>query len=301
MVLQIFIWKPTLQCKVGVQFFEQINTQGRWKDDEKRLHINMLELLAVKYALFSLCQNIENCHVCDKSDSATAVHYLNNMSGSIKTLFKQTKEIWVWAAGRNIFISAVHIPGKESRVPDNLSRVFSDSSECKLNEQVFNAVCKTFFIPDIDLFASRLNKQIDRFVSWFPDPDVFASDAFSFSWSSYMRYIFPPFSLIPEVLRKIEEDRVSMVLIIVPMWHTQPWFPRLLSCLIDYPVRLPFRKDLLRLAHSNELHSMNKRKMFLVACIVSGNHSKIKEFQNNLEIFYYTRGDPPLQNNMSFN
>lgn len=280
--------------------FNGIETQGRWNENEKTLHINVLELLAVKYVLFSLCQGLKNCHLCVKSDSATAVHYINNMGGSVRTLFDQTKEIWIWAAERNVFLSAVHIPGHENTIPDNLSRMFSDSSEWKLNEQVFDAVCEFFFTPDIDLFASRINKQVKRFVSWFPDPEAVASDAFSISWSSYMPYIFPPFSVIPEVLKKIEEDRVSMALIVVPMWHTQPWFPRLLSSLIDYPIRLPFRKDLLRLVHNNKFHTMNKRKLFLVAGLVSGRHSKIKEFQNSLETSYYIHGDLPLLNNTNF-
>lgn len=60
---------------------------------------------------------------------------------------------------KSIFITAVHTPGKENVIPDNLSRIVSDSSEWKLNDDVFHAVCTTFFTPDIDLFASRLNSQ----------------------------------------------------------------------------------------------------------------------------------------------
>ena len=282
--------------------FEHINTQGRWTETEANLHINVLELLAVNYGLQSLCQEVGNCHICIKSDSATAVHYINNMGGSVKTLFKQVKEIWLWSSERNIFLSAVHIPGKENKTPDNLSRIFSDSSEWKLNEEIFEAVCKTFSTPDIDLFASRINTQLEKCVSWFPDPGALASDAFSISWSDFtMPYIFPPFSVIPNVLKKVEEDKVSMAIMIVPMWHTQPWFPRLLNCLIEKPVKLPFRKDLLRLVHNNELHSMNKRKLFLVAVVVSGNLLKIRAFQNKLETFYCSHGDPPHQSSMNIN
>ena len=92
-----------------------------------------------------------------------------------------------------------------------------------------------------------------------------------------------------------------MDLMIVPMWHTQSWFPRLLNCL-NYPVVLPFHRDLLRLSHNNEFHVMNKRKLFLVVCCVSGNPSRIRELQNLLEksSICITHGDPPHQNNMNF-
>jgi len=81
-----------------------------------------------------------------------------------------------------------------------------------------------------------------------------------------------------------------MALMIVPMWHTQSWFPRFLNCL-NYPVVLPFRRDLLKLPHNNKFH--------LVACCVSGNLS-IREFQNLLEKSCITHGDPAHENNMIF-
>ena len=44
------------------------------------------------------------------------------------------------------------------------------------------------------MFASRLNKQIDRFVSWRPDPDAVAVNGFSLNWSEYaLIYAFVPF------------------------------------------------------------------------------------------------------------
>ena len=41
---------------------------------------------------------------------------------------------------------------------------------------------QVFYIPWVDLFASRLNRQVDLFVSWKPEPEAWAVDAFSISW-----------------------------------------------------------------------------------------------------------------------
>lgn len=281
---------------------ENSYTQGRWDKFESLLHINILELKAVKYGLLALCNDKSSIHLCVKSDSATAVNYINNMGGSVESLLKITKEIWIWAATRDIFLSAVHIPGKENIFPDNLSRNFSDSSEWKLHENVFSAISKTFFTPDLDLFATRLNTQLPKFVSWFPDPEAFASDAFSICWTDlYLPYIFSPFSVIQRVLQKITEEKVRKVLMVVPWWKTQSWFPLLLNCLIDFPRKLPMRRDLLRLSHNGQLHSMNKRKLFLVACVVSGDPYLIKDFQNSLRTLSLNHGDPPQQSNIITN
>ena len=45
--------------------------------------------------------------------------------------------------------------------------------------------------PTIDLFASRINYQIDRYISWKLDPKALAIDAFSINWNTEFYYIFP--------------------------------------------------------------------------------------------------------------
>jgi len=45
------------------------------------------------------------------------------------------------------------------------------------------------------------------------------------------------------------------------MWVTQAWFPKLFQMLIQNPFRLPVTQKLLRLAHNNQYHPINKRKI----------------------------------------
>ena len=44
-------------------------------------------------------------------------------------------------------------------------------------------------MPNIDLFSSRLNKQTDTFVTWFPEPGSFHSNAFTMYWHDYKPYM----------------------------------------------------------------------------------------------------------------
>jgi len=88
----------------------------------------------------------------------------------------------------------------------------------------------------IDLFASRLNKQLKHFVSYRPDPEALYINAFTIDWGPLDFYCFPPFSCIGQCVQKIIFDNAKGI-IIVPNWPNQPWFPclkRILSAKTTY-------------------------------------------------------------------
>ena len=130
-------------------------------------HINYLELLAVKLALASLFANRSNIHVRVMSDNTPTVSYINSMGGCKSTECNSiTKDIWDWARKRNIWLSAAHIPGSSNVDADQLSRNFNLNLEWMLSKPIFQRIVSLFGKPDIDLFASRLNAQVETFVSW---------------------------------------------------------------------------------------------------------------------------------------
>jgi hypothetical protein len=98
-------------------------------------------------------------------------------------LDKLSVEIWPWCSSRKIFLTAQYIPGAENIAADHMSRHFSDSSEWQLKHELFQRICHHFFTPDIDLFASRLNCHLSKFVSWTFDPQASYTDAFTISWA----------------------------------------------------------------------------------------------------------------------
>ena len=92
------------------------------------------------------------------------------------------------------------------------------------------------FKPQIDLFASRVNRQFLIYCSFNPDTDASCIDAFTLSWSYF--YCFPPFSCVLEVLQKIIQDKETGIMV-VPMWPTQSWYPILTSLLVLPPITFP--------------------------------------------------------------
>ena len=115
---------------------------------------------------------------------------------------KLAMQIWEWCIERDIYLSVSHICSELNTATDFSSRNFSDSSEWMLKIEIFQWLCNQCFVPNIDLFASRSNFQVNKFVSWFPEPGAFRNDAFSFSWNGFRPYIFPPFALVGRCLNK---------------------------------------------------------------------------------------------------
>lgn len=111
-----------------------INTSGRWSEAEASLRINILEILAIKFALMSLSHHLENIHICIRSDNTAAVSNINNEGGSVISLFEIAKDIFIWCNARNIVLSAIHIAGKNNVTVDKLSRKFSYLTDWKINE-----------------------------------------------------------------------------------------------------------------------------------------------------------------------
>ena len=183
---------------------------------------------------------------------------------------------------RNIWITAAHIAGvEENWEADRESRLFNDRTEWSLKKSVFSQIANKWGLPEIDLFAARINTQLPRFVSWKPDPESCFVDAFTTDWERLNFYAFPPFCQIQRCLQKIIEDRVLQGVLIVPLWPTQVWWRQLVRMLIAASLVLPKDQDLLTLPHSEKLHPL-RRKMTMVACQLSGIPSKIQAFQKNL-------------------
>ena len=254
---------------------------GRWTDVETTSHINILELQAAFFALRAFCHTTNNTHVQLQIDNTTAVAYITNMGGTKSTqLNNLAKEMWTWCINKNIWLSAVHIAGKLNTSADNKSRNFSDKHEWALSKEYFQEIVSVYPELNIDLFASRLNNQLDVYCSWKPDPGCTYVDAFSIDWSSFNFFAFPPFSLIPRCVQKISQDKAKGILLI-PVWPTQTWFPLVLQLLYSQPWIFKPSANLLCHAHFREPHPLHK-SLHLMVCPLSGTPSHSKTFLQTL-------------------
>ncbi len=242
------------------------STGGDWSAVEMKDHINILELKAAFLTLQSFCKDRTDIHVKLMLDNTTAIACVNRF-GSIKPLLMEhTRLLYAWVLARNIRLCAAHVPGKKNVLADKESRTHNHDIEWSLKKKWFDWIVKQFGKPDVDLFASRINKQVEKYAAWRPDPHAMCIDAFSMSWANIYGYIFPPFSVMNRVIRKIEEDGARVILL-YPEWQTQAWLPRLQRLIVGSPMVLPW--DSLILPQSpGETHPL-RAKLNLRAAIVS--------------------------------
>ena len=127
------------------------------------------------------------------------------------------------------------------------------------------------FYPNIDLFATRINRQFPCFLSFKPDPEAFAVDAFTIDWSTYKFYAFPPFSMIPRVLRKIQDDNAKGICVL-PNWPTQPWFPRAKKLMLRPSITLNVSQNVLLLPNRPEVKHPVLKKLQMIVCLLSAKY-----------------------------
>ena len=246
-------------------------TGGRWVHHEKHSHINVLELKASFFGLKSFASDLTNVHIKVSMDNTTAIAYVNHMGGSHSIECNEVAMfIWAFCRQRDIWLTAVHLPGHLNVLADQKSRIFDDKTEWHFNPSVFRKIVLKFVTPEIDLFASRLNYQLKPYVAWMPDPEAQYIDAFTRDWSSFILYAFPPFCTLTRVLKKIEYDGATGI-VIVPNWPTQVWFPLLRRLLLAEPMELGWQDNLPDLPFRQGVHPLG-RKVKLMACHLCGKH-----------------------------
>ena len=269
-----------------------LRTGGQWSLQEKNLHINGKEMLAAFLAVQTFVRDQKEIHVRLKVDNTTTVCYINRMGGTHSPQMMQlTHRLWNWSLERRILLSAEHLPGRLNQIADRESRMHGDSSEWKLSPLVFRQIMKQMGACQIDLFASRLTAQLDTYMSWRPDPGAVATDALAQPWNLTRGYAFPPFALIGRCLRKVHKEKVPELVLITPIWPTQPWFPMLVSMAIRRPIQIPAAPDLLR-NHRGESHPLIRQgSLNLATWLVSGDYLQRKEFQKKHQGLFCLLGE----------
>ena len=114
-----------------------------------------------------------------------------------------------------------------------------------LEPKIFDYVIRQFGRSEINMFASRLAKQIPVYASWLPDPESSFIDAFTINWNNTFIYAFPLFSIIWRMLQKIQEECKKAIVIVPAIMvykdhgTTQSWFTRIMELAISQPRIIP--------------------------------------------------------------
>ena len=199
--------------------------RGIWSLPESHLH-NFFELKAVFLALKSFEHLCRDQIILVATDNTTVVSYVHKQggmrSGSLCALLWR---LLSWCHPRGISFRARHISGWLNVIADKLSRHNQlIQTEWSLSQHVFNLLCSKWTQPQLDLFATRFNHKLSKFVSPVLDLTAWAVDAMNLSWRNLDAYTFPPVPLPSQVVSKLVDQGCPRMILIAPGWPNMPWF-----------------------------------------------------------------------------
>ena len=220
--------------------------QGLWSDQEKHLHINVLEMRAIINALERL-KEPPGTRILSATDNTTVVAHINKQGGTHSwQLMKETFELFHLLQLKGWYLRARHIPGRLNVMADQLSRTGQAiSTEWSLHPQVVENLFRMWFRPDVDLFATRYNRKCRMFVSPYPDDEAIAVDGLSMDLEGLIAYAYPPRQILAKLLQKFQMTQNCKLIVIAPYWPNQKWFPDLLRLAVRQ-YQLPQRPNLLK-------------------------------------------------------
>ena len=221
---------------------------GSWSPHCSSFSINHRELLAVLCEVQGFLPLLR--HRSLFADNTTTLAYLRNQGGTHSLLLNSVAQaVLRLCEVHRVRLVPQFIPGRLNVLADTLSRRSQVlGSEWTLCFPAFRDLL-LLWPATIDLFATSLSHCLPVYFSPMDDPQSAGTDAMMQPWDALQAYVFPPFGLLQRVIAKVRQSRGLELTLVAPFWPQHPWFPDLLELLVDVPVFLPRRKDLLRQLH----------------------------------------------------
>ena len=179
-------------------------------------------------------------HACSpEKNNATAMTYLNKMGAT----FPYSKPDCERNTGILHGDTCTHHNhcGISARLTNQIADLESRNvkeisiNNWRLNPKIFNQINKVTGPIMLDLFADRWSAQVPSYVSWDMDPIAVSTDAFLTNFGENKKLMhFPNFAWWRDASPKFRGRRE--IVIIIPSWQTQPYYPLLLQMIIQSPM-----------------------------------------------------------------
>jgi hypothetical protein len=181
---------------------ENLALAFNFDDFERSQSSGYRELLAVLTALRHFKHlGIHRANILWMTDSANVYSFLTKGSSKVH-LQKLIFECAMLTHELECYLDPIHLLREDPRI------VLADSASKKLDTDNWSVDVESFeslhrdFHFEIDLFADKFNKKVERYVSLYYDDTAFAVDAFSIPWD-LLSWVCPPVSLLPKVIHRI--------------------------------------------------------------------------------------------------
>lgn len=239
-----------------------------WTREEHPRHINWKELRVIWHLVRQPEMKGKTIHVI--CDNMTTIAQINKFGGTRSTaLLKLTTDIWNHCLKTGTRIMTTYVPSQFNPA-DAPSRRMVTQLEWSIDRSFFRRLETEWGKHDIDLFATRSNAKVSRYIAWKTEETAWSRDAFLSDWSSMERvYACPPWAMLLRTLEKIRMDRVKATLI-TPWWPSALWFPIVQAMAMTKPMRVP--REMVLPAPGHDPHILAKNPMWLLcAWSIDGN------------------------------
>lgn len=173
-----------------------LSIQGIWLQENHDLCINVREFKAVHLTCKVFLPYMAGRVVQVLMDNIVMMFYIKRQGPC-----QEGMHLWNFAIRNNIHIMASHLPRARNIIVDFLSRSFLPRHEWSLHSEVANMIFGKWGSPQVDLFASNLNKKCHQFCSIHRLNEDSLSDAFLYGQA--LMYAFPAILLVHKVLYQI--------------------------------------------------------------------------------------------------
>ena len=121
----------------------RLSFHGRCSEDQSQLHINIMEIMAIRFALKKAIIYIHHSCVMISADNTTVVSYINKRGRTRSpNLCVEVLEILHWCLEHDVVIRVRHIPGKLNILAD---RLLGMDKPLKIDWALDQSVANTIF------------------------------------------------------------------------------------------------------------------------------------------------------------
>lgn len=208
----------------GATWDEVVPARGFHEVGRKDLHINLLELGAVRLGLLSFVNFLKQPETIVRlvTDSRVVMHVVNNGSSRSAAVMRELRRLRDVCEALGVQLRAEYLPSALNLYADSLSRA-TDSTDWSLRDATFRRLDAVYGPHTVDLCATAENTKCARFFSKQASPGSAGVDALLQDWRRENGWCNPPFNMLLPVVRKVIQQEASVTLV-APVWRAQAWW-----------------------------------------------------------------------------
>ena len=201
----------------------RLPARGFWLPHQRRHHITVLELKAVRLLVETFGERLRGRHAVLREDNQAVVALLRTWTSRSPVLQKELRKLLLLLDDLNVTLDARYIRSAENWWADALSRT-EDREDYQLDRAVFARLQRRWPPCTVDRFASASNALLPMFNSAWAAPGCAGVDAFAQGdWTRHVNWCNPPWSELDRLAQHLRETGAAAT-VIAPYWPAQPWF-----------------------------------------------------------------------------